>query len=131
MSDPVVDISKLSIDQELSSLEETLWATQRIWLIERSNQGTWGVAIVRDKPESEWGEPNQSGVIEDSSKWETIGYRRDPNLAKAIHDVKVDIEIRNARQSDQDDQLDAEAQDRFLQPINPDPATKIAKELKG
>lgn len=131
MSDPVVDIGKMSIDEQLRALDESLWATQRIWLIERSNQGTWGVAVVRDKPESEWGEPNQNGVIEDSSKWETIGYRRDSNLAKAIHDVRVDIEIRNAKQAEADDELDAQAQDRFLQPINPDPTTKIAKELKG
>lgn len=120
MSDPVVDISKMSVDEQLAALEEALWATQRIWLIERSNQGTWGVAIVRDKPESEWGEPNDKGVIEDSSKWETIGYRRDKNLAKAIHDVKVDIELRNAKQVEADDKSDAEAQDRFLQSIKPD-----------
>ncbi|CAB4149309.1 hypothetical protein UFOVP529_87 [uncultured Caudovirales phage] len=120
MSDPVVDISKLLVDEELLTLEETMWATQRIWLIERSTAGVWGVAVVRDKPESEWGEPNPYGVIEDSSKWETIGYRRDPNLAKAIRDVRIDIEIRNAKEVEKDEELDSEAQDRFLQSIKPE-----------
>jgi hypothetical protein len=130
MTEPVVDLSKLSIDEELVALDKSLWGNQRIWLIERSRQDVWGVAVVRDKPESEWGEPNYAGVIDDSSKWETIGYRRDGNLAKAIRDVRVDIEIRNAKEVDRDEESDAAAQDRFLQPINPDPITKISKKVK-
>jgi hypothetical protein len=119
MTEPVVDLSKLSIDEELAALERSLWGNQRIWLIERSRQDVWGVAVVRDKPESEWGEPNYAGVIDDSSKWETIGYRRDANLAKAIRDVRVDIEIRNAKEVEKDEVADAAAQDRFLESIKP------------
>ena len=119
MTEAVVDLSKLSIDEELAALEKSLWGNQRIWLIERSRQDVWGVAVVRDKPESEWGEANYAGVIDDSSKWETIGYRRDSSLAKAIRDVRVDIEIRNAKEIDKDDELDAAAQDRFLESIKP------------
>lgn len=119
MTEPVVNLSKLSIDEELAALERSLWGNQRIWLIERSRQDVWGVAVVRDKPESEWGEPNYLGVIDDSSKWETIGYRRDANLAKAIRDVRVDIEIRNAKEVEKDEVADAAAQDRFLESIKP------------
>lgn len=130
MSESLVELGKLSVDQELASLEEALWATQRIWLIERSEKGIWGVAVVRDLPESEWPEPNENGFLDASAKWQTIAYRRHESLAKAIHDVREDVQIRNAKTVAEDEAADATAERQFTQPINPDPVTGIAKALK-
>lgn len=114
-----------TVDQELSHLDGELHAYQRIWLIERSQAGIWGAAVVKDLPEHQWPEPNQYGVVVDSDKWITIAYRRDADLAKAIHDVAEDVRLRN----EHDDQ-DAEAEKAFIKPINPDPVSEIARVLK-
>lgn len=131
MSEAVVELSKLSIDEELKKLDETLWAFQRIWLIERSDKGIWGIAVVKDLPESEWPEPNENGYLAPSDKWQTIAYRRHENLAKAIHDVREDVAMRNAGIVAQQEAEDAAAESKFTTPINPDPVTKIAKALKS
>jgi hypothetical protein len=130
MSDAVVDISKLSIDEELSSLDAILWANQRIWLIERSEKGIWGIAIVKDLPESQWPEPIEGEPLSKSDTWVTIAYRRHENLAKAIRDVREDVIARNAKQVADDEEADLAAEKQFTKPINPDPITGIAKALK-
>jgi hypothetical protein len=130
MSEAVVDISKLSIDEELKKLDSTLWANQRIWFIERTAAGIWGVGVVKDLPESQWPEPEEGQQIEESGKWRTIAYRRHENLAKALRDTREDVEIRNAKQVADDEEADLAAEKQFTKPINPDPITGIAKALK-
>jgi len=109
-------------------LDRELRANQRIWLIERSKSGVWGVAVVRDLPESQWPEPNEYGVIPDSEKYQTIAYRRHECLAKALWDTREDLLLRNY--NDDHESHDEEAEKRFTQPINPDPVTEIADLLK-
>lgn len=125
MVDKTVSTLCGTVDQELAHLDGVLRAYQRIWLIERSQAGVWGVAVVKDLPEHQWPEPDENGYIANSDKWITIAYRRDENLAKAIHDVTEDVQQRN----EQDDQ-DAEAEKSFVKPINPDPVSEIARVLK-
>lgn len=113
------------VDQELAHIDGVLRAYQRIWLIERSQAGVWGVAVVKDLPEHQWPKPDENGYIANSDKWLTIAYRRDESLAKAIHDVAEDVRLRN----EQDDR-DAEAEKSFTKTINPDPVSEIARVLK-
>jgi hypothetical protein len=99
---------ELSIDAELKELNNVLLATQRIWLIERSESGVWGVGVVRDLPEHQWPNPEElERPLYSSDKFETIAYRRHENLAKAIHDTRVDLELRNERELSGSDDLDA------------------------
>lgn len=128
MSQEVVHPVNLSLDEEMRLLDQELRAYQRIWLIERSQAGVWGIAIVKDLPEHQWPEPDENGHIAPSDKWLTIVYRRHEHLAKAIKDAREDLIIRNEKE-DQDSR-DAEAEEKFVQPINPDPVTGIAQELK-
>jgi hypothetical protein len=128
MSSSVGHFGNFSLDEQLSLLDSELRAYQRIWLIERSKSGTWGIAVVKDLPEHQWPEPDEQGYLAESDKWKTIVYRRHECLAKAIHDAREDLVIRN--QMDDQDALDAEAEEKFLQPINPDPVSEIADLLK-
>lgn len=90
----------LSIEAELKELDNVLQATQRLWLIERSTSGVWGVGIVHDLPEHQWpSEEELDRPLYSSDKFVTIAYRRHENLAKAIHDARVDIVIRNEKQA--------------------------------
>lgn len=129
MSSPVGHFGNFSLDAEFDLLDQELRAYQRIWLIERNPSGTWGVGIVKDLPESQWPKPEvEGGYIPESDKFKTIVYRRHECLAKALHDAREDLIIRN--QKEDQDALDAEAEEKFLQPINPDPVSKIADLLK-
>jgi len=128
MTSPVVHFGKYSIDEQLELLDRDLRAYQRIWLIERSPEGTWGVAIVKDLPKHQWPEPNEYGVVPHSDTYKCIVYRRHECLAKAIFEAREDLLIRNEKE-DQESH-DAEAEKKFTQPINPDPVTEIAKTLK-
>jgi hypothetical protein len=128
--DNLTPIEALSVDAELKELDNILQATQRLWLIERSESGVWGVGIVHDLAEHQW--PNEEELgrpIYSSDKFETIAYRRHENLAKAIYDARVDVQIRNENEATE--AQDAEAEEKFLQPINPDPITGIASKLKS
>lgn len=125
MAEEIVSTGCGGVDEELAHLEGVLRAYQRIWIIERSVSGAWGIAVVKDLPEHQWPEPDHNGYIADSDKWLTIAYRRDVSLAKAIHDVAEDIRLRN----DQDDR-DELAEKEFTKPINPDPTSEIARVLK-
>lgn len=129
MSGSVVHFGNYSIDEQLELLDRDLRAYQRIWLIERSQEGMWGVAIVKDLPEHKWPEPNIYGVVTHSDKYQTIVYRRHECLAKALWDAREDLTIRNSN-DDQEDH-DAEAEKKFTQSINPDPTTEIADLLKN
>lgn len=129
MTQEVVHPVNLSLDEEMRLLDQELRAYQRIWLIERSQAGVWGVAIVKDLPEHQWPEPDENGNIAPSDKWLTIVYRRHEHLAKAVKDAREDLVIRNEKE-DQDSR-DAGAEEKFVQPINPDPVTRIATELKN
>ena len=129
MSQEVVHPVNLSLDEEMRLLDQELRAYQRIWLIERSQAGVWGIAIVKDLPEHQWPEPDENGYLAPSDKWLTIAYRRHEHLAKAIKDAREDLVIRNEKE-DQESR-DAGAEEKFLQHINPDPVTKIATELKS
>ena len=104
-TDNLTPIDELSIDAELKELDNVLLATQRIWLIERSESGVWGVGVVRDLPEHQWPKPEEiERPLYSSDKFETIAYRRHENLAKAIHDTRVDLELRNEKElADSDD----------------------------
>ena len=104
-TDNLAPIDELSIDAELKELDNVLLATQRIWLIERSESGVWGVGVVRDLPEHQWPNPEEiERPLYSSDKFETIAYRRHENLAKAIHDTRVDLELRNEKElADSDD----------------------------
>ena len=107
-TDNLAPIDELSIDAELKELDNVLLATQRIWLIERSESGVWGVGVVRDLPEHQWPNPEElERPLYSSDKFETIAYRRHENLAKAIHDTRVDLELRNERELAGSDDLDA------------------------
>lgn len=129
MSSPVVHFGNFSLDEQLDLLDRELRAYQRIWLIERNPSGTWGIALVKDLPESQWPKPEvEGGYIPESDKFKTIVYRRHECLAKAIHDAREDLIVRN--QLDDQDALDAVAEEKFLQPINPDPVSEIAESLK-
>lgn len=128
MSGAVVHFGNFSLDEELDLLDRELRAYQRIWLIERSKIGTWGIAVVRDLPEHQWPEANENGYIPDSSKYETIVYRRHECLAKAVHDARQDLIMRN--EGDDQESQDSEAEEKFLQPINPDPVSRMAADLK-
>lgn len=98
-TDNLAPIDELSIDAELKELDNVLLATQRIWLIERSESGVWGVGVVRDLPEHQWPNPEElERPLYSSDKFETIAYRRHENLAKAIHDTRVDLELRNEKE---------------------------------
>jgi hypothetical protein len=101
MNQGPVEFSSLSIDEELRLLESELHAFQRIWLIERTKSGVWGIAVIHDLPEHKWPAPNEHGYIPDSDKWETIAYRRHENLAKAIRDVREDIILRNNKEAEE------------------------------
>lgn len=114
-----------TVDEELVRLDGALHAYQRIWLIERSQAGIWGVAVVKDLPEHQWPKPDHNGHIANSDKWITIAYRRDADLAKAIHDVAEDVRLRNEH-----DEQDLEAEKAFVKPINPDPVSEIARVIK-
>jgi len=105
----------LSIDEELRLLDLELRAYQRIWLIERSDAGIWGVGIVKDLAESEWPVPQEGQELAKSDKWRTIVYRRHEYLAKAIKDSKDDLVLRNEK-ADQDSR-DAEAEEEFVKSI--------------
>ena len=106
-TDNLTPIDELSIDAELKELDNVLLATQRIWLIERSESGVWGVGVVHDLPEHQWPNPEEIGrPIYSSDKFETIAYRRHENLAKAIHDTRVDLEFRNEKELSGIDELD-------------------------
>lgn len=114
-----------TVDEELVRLDGALHAYQRIWLIERSQAGIWGVAVVKDLAEHQWPKPDYKGYIANSDKWITIAYRRDADLAKAIHDVAEDVRLRNEH-----DEQDLEAEKAFVKPINPDPVSEIARVIK-
>ena len=106
-TDNLTPIDELSIDSELKELDNVLLATQRIWLIERSESGVWGVGVVRDLPEHQWPNPEEiERPLYSSDKFETIAYRRHENLAKAIHDTRVDLELRNEKELADSDDLD-------------------------
>jgi hypothetical protein len=62
MTGPVVHFGNYSIDEQLELLDRDLRAYQRIWLIERSPEGVWGIAIVKDLVMSAL--PKQSGTRE-------------------------------------------------------------------
>jgi hypothetical protein len=128
MTGPVVHFGNYSIDEQLELLDRDLRAYQRIWLIERSPEGVWGIAIVKDLPQHQWPEPNEYGVVPHSDTYQTIVYRRHECLAKAIWDAREDLLIRN--ENDDHESHDAEAEEKFAQPINPDPVTGIADLLK-
>jgi len=107
-TDNLTPIEELSIDAELKELDNVLLATPRIWLIERSESGVWGVGIVRDLPEHQWPNPEEiDRPIYSSDKFETIAYRRHENLAKAIHDTRVDLEFRNEKELSSPNELDS------------------------
>lgn len=129
MSQEVVHPVNLSLDEEMRLLDQELRAYQRIWLIERSQAGVWGIAIVKDLPEHQWPEPDENGYLAPSDKWLTIVYRRHEHLAKAIKDAREDLIIRN--QNEDHESHDNEAEQKFAQPINPDPVTGIAAEIKN
>lgn len=125
MTEEIVSTGCGGVDQELAHLEGILMGFQRIWLIERSQAGIWGIAVVKDLPEHQWPEPDENGYIANSDKWLTIAYRRDESLAKAIHDVAEDVHMRNEQ-----DARDEEAEKGFTKPINPDPVSEMARVLK-
>jgi hypothetical protein len=112
------------VDAALNELTAELLEDQRIWLIERSDSGFWGVAVIRDLLESEWVKPEDGSEVAHSDTYKAIAYRRDTDLAKAIRDVAEQLRALNQERAD------TEAEEKFLQPINPDPVTGIAKELK-
>lgn len=91
-----------TIDQAFAELNEAMAPDQRVWLIERSKYGHWGVAVVRDLPPEEWPEPDLFGVIPESDKWRTISYRRHEDLAQAISDVAQEVRIYNNPEQDQE-----------------------------
>jgi hypothetical protein len=114
-----------TLDEAMELLESELRVGQRIWIMERNKLGSWGVGVARDLPESEWPEPNEHGVTLDSDKWITFAYRREPTLIEALIAVRNDVIAWNA------DHDDKEAEEKFVQPINPDYISKIAKGSKG
>ena len=89
-----------TIDQAFAELDEAMARDQRVWLIERSKYGYWGVAVVRDLPPEEWPEPDLFGVIPESDKWQTIAYRRHEDLAQAISDVATEVTAWNSTDKD-------------------------------
>lgn len=84
-----------SVDQALEELHSAMAPDQRIWLIERSKYGHWGIAVVKDLAPEEWPEPDLFGVIPESDKWRTIAYRRHEDLGQAISDVAQEVKTYN------------------------------------
>ena len=113
------------VDEALNELSEEMLGDQRIWLIERSAAGFWGIAIVRDLPEDEWKIPSDGTPIPASDTYRAIAYRRDTDLAVAIRDVTVQLRSLNA------DRSDATAEAKFLQSIKEDQVSDAAKGLKS
>ena len=113
------------VDEALNELEQEMRDDQRIWLIERSAAGFWGIAIVRDLPEDEWKIPSDGTPIPASDTYRAVAYRRDTDLAVAIRDVTVQLRGLNA------DKSDATAEAKFLQSIKEDQVSDAAKELKS
>jgi hypothetical protein len=113
------------VDQALNELSEEMLEDQRIWLIERSAAGFWGIAIVRDLPEDEWKIPSDGTPIAASDTYRAVAYRRDLDLAVAVRDVAVQLRGLNA------DRSDASAEQKFLQSIKEDLVSDAAKELKS
>jgi hypothetical protein len=91
-----------TVDEAMGELEAAMNPDQRIWLMERSKAGYWGVAIVRDLPAEEWPEPDLFGVIPEADKFRAIAYRRHESLAQAISDVAREVRIYNSPELDPD-----------------------------
>jgi|APGre2960657373_1045057.scaffolds.fasta_scaffold20944_3 hypothetical protein len=113
------------VDQALNELSEEMLEDQRVWIIERSASGFWGIAIVRDLPEDEWKIPSDGTPIVASDTYRAVAYRRDLDLAVAVRDVTVQLRGLNA------DRSDASAEQKFLQSIKEDLVSDAAKELKS
>lgn len=114
-----------NIQEAFELLENELESDQRIWLMERNRSGSWGVAVVRDLPESEWPEPNEYGITPDSDRYITFAYRREETLLDALVKVRNDVVVWNQERRDK------QAEEQFVKPITRDHVRDIANAQQG